>query len=79
MVLDCEDPATLQLVKSLLDLFAGKRHLGQSVADLLLHFNARDIEEKHSLEVQLAQVRAQKDEKSAATDIQENKRAELDR
>ena len=49
-LLECEDPATMQLVKSVLDLFPAKRHLGQALADLLMHHNAPSIAERKNLE-----------------------------
>ena len=47
--LECEDQATQDLVKSIIDLFPAKRHLAQALADLLLHYNERDIDEKTRL------------------------------
>ena len=44
--IECDDAHTLQLVKSILDLFPAKRHLGQPLADLLSHLNERDVREK---------------------------------
>ena len=59
---ECEDEETRHLVRAILELFPAKKHLSQSLADLLLHYNARHIQETSSLEVRLAELRLQGDE-----------------
>ena len=56
--IECEDAHTLQLVRGILDLFPAKRHLGQRLADLLIHLNERDVQEKMRLEGLLAETKA---------------------
>ena len=79
VLIDCEDSATLHLVKNILDLFPGKRHLGQPLADLLMHFNERNIDERHRLENELAHLKSNKNRTDTVNDIRTKKQADLEK
>jgi len=52
-LIECDDKETLQVVRSVLDLFPGKRHLAQALADLLMHHHGKAIEDRLRLEAEL--------------------------
>jgi len=78
-LIECDDPDTLQLVRGILDLFPAKKHLGQALADLLLHFNSKAIEERSRLEAELLEMKSRKDSLSVQSSIHDQRQAEIDR
>ena len=81
MVFDCEDIHTLQLVRSILDIFPAKKHLGQALVDLLLHHNAREIAERQRIQNQFekAKQEAASETNTSASDLLNKKKVELER
>ena len=60
-LIECEDPGTMAVVRGILDLFPAKKHLGQALADLLMHYNEKSIEERGKLEQDLQVMREKQD------------------
>lgn len=48
-------------MRGVLDLFPAKRHLGQALADLLMHYNSKSFAERKRLEQELQATREHKD------------------
>ena len=51
----------MAVVRGILDLFPAKKHLGQALADLLMHYNEKSIEERGKLEQDLQVMREKQD------------------
>ena len=69
----------MAVVRGILDLFPAKKHLGQALADLLMHYNTKSIEERSKLEQDLHMMREKQDHQKTQGSIQEQRQAELDR
>ena len=79
VMIECEDAGTMQLVRGILDLFPAKRHLGQALADLLMHHNYNQVKERTRLEQELRETREYKDTNVVKGNLLDKRRSELDR